>query len=207
MASSRHGVTPAAASPEAPHPGASRTKKGLESHVADESRYDLRGEVARGGMGAILNVWDRDLRRNLAMNVVLGQEDSSRTGCGLQPGRHPDPATSEELITLQGHDHVEQSVAFSPDGTQIASGSYDNTLRLWDTVATRERLAQRENLRRAWETVSPRIDRWFEEGASASVILSRLEADPSLTPPARRAARDRVLERAVERRPKEDGRD
>ena len=26
-----------------------------------------------------------------------------------------------------------QSVAFSPDGTRIVSGSYDNTVRIWDT--------------------------------------------------------------------------
>jgi hypothetical protein len=35
-------------------------------------RYDVRGEIARGGMGAILKVWDEDLRRTLAMKVVLG---------------------------------------------------------------------------------------------------------------------------------------
>jgi hypothetical protein len=30
------------------------------------SRYQLEGELARGGMGAILKVWDEDLRRSLA---------------------------------------------------------------------------------------------------------------------------------------------
>jgi serine/threonine protein kinase len=40
-------------------------------------RYRLRGELARGGMGAILRVWDEDLRRNLAMKVVLGRADGS----------------------------------------------------------------------------------------------------------------------------------
>ena len=32
----------------------------------------MAGEVARGGMGAILRVYDDDLRRPLAMKVVLG---------------------------------------------------------------------------------------------------------------------------------------
>jgi len=35
------------------------------------ARYVVRGEVARGGMGAILRVRDEDLRRDLAMKVVL----------------------------------------------------------------------------------------------------------------------------------------
>ncbi|MFO1076792.1 MAG: bifunctional serine/threonine-protein kinase/formylglycine-generating enzyme family protein [Planctomycetota bacterium] len=34
-------------------------------------RYRIDGEVARGGMGAILRVWDADLRRHLAMKVAL----------------------------------------------------------------------------------------------------------------------------------------
>jgi WD40 repeat protein len=32
---------------------------------------------------------------------------------------------------LQGHEDSGRSVAFSPDGARIVSGSYDNTLRLW----------------------------------------------------------------------------
>lgn len=36
------------------------------------TRYELKGEVARGGMGAILKVFDGDLRRTLAMKVMLG---------------------------------------------------------------------------------------------------------------------------------------
>ena len=37
--------------------------------------YSRRGLVARGGMGAILRVWDEDLRRNLAMKIVLGKDE------------------------------------------------------------------------------------------------------------------------------------
>lgn len=39
--------------------------------VGARARYVLEGEVARGGMGAILRVFDRDLRRHLAMKVAL----------------------------------------------------------------------------------------------------------------------------------------
>ncbi|MEE8468092.1 MAG: serine/threonine-protein kinase, partial [Planctomycetota bacterium] len=43
------------------------------------TRYDPRREITRGGMGAILEVWDGDLRRTLAMKVLLARK-SSREG-------------------------------------------------------------------------------------------------------------------------------
>jgi serine/threonine protein kinase/tetratricopeptide (TPR) repeat protein len=45
----------------------------LRSSGSSKQRYTLKGEIGRGGMGAILKVFDTDLRRHLAMKVVLGQ--------------------------------------------------------------------------------------------------------------------------------------
>ena len=44
----------------------------LAEHRPLKQRYEIEGEIARGGMGAILRVRDPDLRRTLAMKVVLG---------------------------------------------------------------------------------------------------------------------------------------
>ncbi|KAH6669998.1 hypothetical protein B0J14DRAFT_486233, partial [Halenospora varia] len=38
------------------------------------------------------------------------------------------------IQTLEGHSDSVSSVAFSPDGNQIVSGSHDETVRLWDAV-------------------------------------------------------------------------
>jgi len=51
-----------------------------------------------------------------------------------------DAATGCKLMTLQGHKESVYTVAFSPDGKRIASGSYDEKIKLWDTQTGKELL-------------------------------------------------------------------
>ncbi len=44
-----------------------------------------------------------------------------------------DPGDGSQIRTLRGHDLQVDSLAFSPDGSQLASGSDDHTIRLWST--------------------------------------------------------------------------
>jgi WD40 repeat protein/serine/threonine protein kinase len=54
--------------------------QGLASRIPVTKRYSLQGELARGGMGVVLKVFDKDLRRTLAMKVVLGKLEPDRIG-------------------------------------------------------------------------------------------------------------------------------
>jgi len=64
----------------APSTPSAELARRLAAQAPKTSRYKLEGEIARGGMGAILKIWDEDLRRHLAMKVILGRGDAPAKG-------------------------------------------------------------------------------------------------------------------------------
>jgi WD40 repeat protein len=48
------------------------------------------------------------------------------------------PQIAPKIVVQTGHAEFVRSVAFSPDGTLFASGSNDNTIKLWDVASRRE---------------------------------------------------------------------
>jgi WD40 repeat protein len=61
----------------------------------------------------------------------------SCTKSGQRPSSGPE---SKRVDILQGHASGARTVAISPDGKTLASGSYDRTIKLWDLSTGNERL-------------------------------------------------------------------
>ena len=97
------------------------------------------------------------------------------------------------MAHLPGHTSYVWSLAFSPDGQTLVSGSGDSTVRLWDT----EPLRTRYQARREAAALRPEAERlveqlWRQKNAPAAVVEA-LRADRALSEPLRQAALRAVL--------------
>ena len=84
---------------------------------------------------------------------AAGDGERGRHGEGLGRGRRPGAPHP------QGHTSRVRSVSWSPDGTRLATGSWDGTAKVWDAAGGRELLDPQGAYRRRSSSVS-----WSPDG-------------------------------------------
>ncbi|MCH7701451.1 MAG: WD40 repeat domain-containing protein, partial [Planctomycetes bacterium] len=151
------------------------------------------------GSKATARIWDAATGEQLGIRHATSSPSFSPDGSRIASAswdktvRLWDTSSGEELLVLRGHEYLVPSVAFSPDGSRIASGSGDETVRLWDTIAYRDRVTERDDARRAEQTISPFVDELFGQGLDCPAVAERVRANETLSDALRHAAINLVL--------------
>src|SRR5947209_11181975 len=105
--------------------------------------------IASCGDDGIIRLWDVQSGANVQtitdqciVFAVAWSCDSTHLASSYSDGRiqvwelqAPQPATCVQ--TLSGHSNWVQGLAFAPDGSRLASSSWDRTVRVWDVESGR----------------------------------------------------------------------
>lgn len=118
-------------------------------------------QVATGGIDGILKIWDLTpshevltlyqpvgntswfALRSDGERLVMTGEDPALPEVWQLPKSMGSAANSDlakRLVTLTGHTDLVRGLAFSPDGSRIATGSFDGTAKIWDAQTGKELL-------------------------------------------------------------------
>jgi WD40 repeat protein len=120
--------------------------------------YSPDGKLLAAGSAAngTVKLWEVRTGRMLATLVTQGRgvgvafaPDGKElvTTCGDYACQRWDVAAREEIVALRGHRGPVNCALYSPDGRTLASGSSDNTVRLWPRVRKEADLFQAHPLR------------------------------------------------------------
>jgi WD40 repeat protein len=102
-----------------------------------------QGDVVVGFDGTLVPT-PRDLIRAVADSPLHAKRtltvwrDNREVRIDVRLGRQVAMGSGKDITTLRGHEGSVMSVAFSPDGRGLATGSADTTTRLWEVASGKE---------------------------------------------------------------------
>ncbi|MCZ6706689.1 MAG: protein kinase, partial [Chloroflexi bacterium] len=147
-----------------------------------------------------LTVWESDSSQPIAqlnahggpVNALAflsspGHPPRLATGSADRSVKIWDPASWRELVALRTDAPV-IALAFSPDGTQLAIGRSNGTVRIADAVSETERMQERRVYREAQRLAGPLVAQLMQQHGDPLAVRERITDSETLTDVTRRAA-------------------
>jgi WD40 repeat protein/serine/threonine protein kinase len=105
---------------------------------ADKQRDEALRTAYAAGMNLAQRAWEEnDVVRARALLEEVPKEAGGRDLRGFE-WYYLSRLCHSEMRTLGGHTRLVKSLNFSPDGQRLVSGSYDETVRIWDSATGQE---------------------------------------------------------------------
>jgi eukaryotic-like serine/threonine-protein kinase len=108
---------------------------------ADNQRDEARLNAYASGIQLAQRAWEENnVVRARELLAELPTEAAGRKLRGFE-WHYLERLCHSEALTLKGHRSYVRSVAFSPDGRRVASGSVDGTIKIWESATGKELLS------------------------------------------------------------------
>ena len=78
--------------------------------------------------------------------------------------------TFKEIATLKGHVDSVLNITFSPNGEYLASGSWDNTIRIWDMNTFKEIATLKGHANEVWDIAFSPNGEYLASGGNDKTI-------------------------------------
>lgn len=110
--------------------------KTLKGHLAVVSAVAFSKDgnrVVSGSWDKMVNIWNVTALHSLVLCCNLRETTSSKSR--WFDFLNPKPsAPAKPMLVIKGHSSVVETVAFNEDGTRLVTGSYDNTVVIWNAI-------------------------------------------------------------------------